>query len=205
MAAREPLRLLLDADLSSHRLVSVLHEAGHDVLATGFDDGLEQLDDPILLAVAQELRRIVITHNSHDFPDILGEWAEASISHHGCMISRLPTNAYGELSRRFETGSGDSRLRRTGSIAPCTSDAGGRSSPPSPVASTRGAWLLCSFVASAAVLSPVPCAARGYSRSVAYPRSLERVRRHKIDRSEASEEVDQCAHESFSRSSSSRS
>ena len=102
MTAHDPLRLLLDADLSSHRLVGILSEAGHDVLATGFDDGLRQLDDPILFAVAQEERRVVITHNSYDFPDILSEWGEAGRSHHGCIISHVPTNAYGEMSRRLE-------------------------------------------------------------------------------------------------------
>jgi hypothetical protein len=102
VAADDPLRLLLDADLSSPRLVRGLSEAGHDVLAAGFDDRLRQLDGPILFAVAQLARRLVITHNSHDFPDILSEWAEAGRSHHGCIISHVPTHADGEMSRRLE-------------------------------------------------------------------------------------------------------
>lgn len=36
MSAHEQLRLLLDADMSSHSLARILGEAGHDVLATGF-------------------------------------------------------------------------------------------------------------------------------------------------------------------------
>jgi hypothetical protein len=67
----EPLRLLLDADTSSHTLVRLLTERGHDVVAAGLVDELKQLDDPVLFAVAQEQRRIVVTHNVHDFPDIL--------------------------------------------------------------------------------------------------------------------------------------
>jgi hypothetical protein len=102
MEGGEPLRLLLDSDLSSHGLTNVLKEHGHDVLAAGLDDSLQQLDDRILFGIAQEERRVMIMHNSHDFPDILREWAEAARSHHGCIISHLPTNAYGEMSRRFE-------------------------------------------------------------------------------------------------------
>jgi hypothetical protein len=102
VAANEPLRLLLDADLSSHSLVRILGERGHDVLAAGLNDELKQLDDPILFAVAQEERRVMTTHNFYDFPGILREWAEAGRSHSGCIISHLPTNAYGEMARRFD-------------------------------------------------------------------------------------------------------
>ncbi len=89
-------------DLSSHSLLRILGERGHDVVAAGFVDDLRQLDDPILFAVAQEQRRAMITHNAHDFPDILRDWAEAGRSHHGCVVSFLPTNAYGEMSKRFD-------------------------------------------------------------------------------------------------------
>lgn len=102
MSAPEQLRLLLDADMSSHSLVQVLETAGHDVLAAGLRDDLKQLDDPILFAFAQSERRIMITHNLADFPDILAEWAVAGGSHHGCILSALPTNAFGEMKRRFE-------------------------------------------------------------------------------------------------------
>jgi len=100
--ADEQLRLLLDADLSSRALVRILSEQlGHDVLAAGLDDDLKQLDDRILFTVAQEEQRILVTHNSHDFPDILREWAEARRTHHGCVISTIATNDYGEMQRRF--------------------------------------------------------------------------------------------------------
>ncbi len=101
-AGGEPLRLLLDADLLSRSLVRMLTERGHDVAAAGLVDELKQLDDPILFAVAQEQRRVMITHNVHDFPDILRAWAEVGHSHHGCILGFLPTNAFGEMGRRFD-------------------------------------------------------------------------------------------------------
>ena len=102
MTGSDPLRLLLDCDLSSHALTRILSERGHDVLAAGLDDELEQLDDPILFAVAQEQRRVLATHNFHDFPDILRDWAEAGRSHHGCILCFLPTNAHAGMSKRFD-------------------------------------------------------------------------------------------------------
>jgi len=102
MSAPERLRLLLDSDMSSHSLARILTEAGHDVLAAGLRDDLKQLDDPILFSFAQSEERIMITHNLADFPDLLAEWAAAGRSHHGCILSQLPTNAFGEMKRRFE-------------------------------------------------------------------------------------------------------
>ncbi len=92
---------MLDADMSSHALERILSEAGHDVLSAGLNRDLASVDDPILFAAAQEQGRILITHNTHDFPDILREWAEAGRSHQGCIISTLPTNDYGEMNQRF--------------------------------------------------------------------------------------------------------
>jgi hypothetical protein len=102
MSAHEQLRLLLDSDMSSHSLVRILEKAGHDVLAAGLRDELKQLDDRILFAFAQHEERVVITHNLADFPEILGEWAVSGRVHHGCILSALPTNAFGEMERRFE-------------------------------------------------------------------------------------------------------
>jgi hypothetical protein len=45
---------------------------------------------------------LTITHNTADFPDILLTWAESGRSHHGCILSHLATNAFGEMGRRFE-------------------------------------------------------------------------------------------------------
>jgi hypothetical protein len=93
MSAHEQLRLLLDSDMSSHSLVRILETAGHDVLAAGLRDELKQLDDRILFAFAQHEERVMITHNLADFPGRV---------HHGCILSALPTNAFGEMERRFE-------------------------------------------------------------------------------------------------------
>lgn len=80
----------------------LLEERGHDVLAAGLVPELARLDDPILFAVAQREGRLTITHNSHDFPSVLGEWAEAGRRHCGCIISYVPTNAYAEMTRRLD-------------------------------------------------------------------------------------------------------
>src|SRR4051812_29983132 len=80
----------------------MLSEKGLDVVAAGFVDDLKQLDDPILFSVAQEQRRVFATHNFHDFPDILRYWVEGGRSHHGCVLSYLPTNAYAEMVQRFD-------------------------------------------------------------------------------------------------------
>lgn len=102
MQSDERLRLLLDAGISSHALVRILSgRLGHDVVAAGLDDELKQLDDHVLFAAAQQGQRILITHNTHDFPEILREWAEARRSHHGCVISTIATNDYGEMTRRL--------------------------------------------------------------------------------------------------------
>jgi hypothetical protein len=102
LPAREPLRLLLDSDLSGHALVRILEDAGHDVVAAGLRDDLKQLDDEILFAFAQHERRVTITHNTADFPDILVVSAQAARSHYGCILSHLPTNAFGEMATRFD-------------------------------------------------------------------------------------------------------
>lgn len=96
------MRLLLDADLSSHALLGILTRHGHDVIAAGLVPDLRQLDDPPLFAVAQEQARITMTHNVHDYPDILRDWAEAGRSHHGCILSHLATNAYGQMDQRLQ-------------------------------------------------------------------------------------------------------
>lgn len=93
---------MLDADLSSRALLEVINRHSHDVVAAGLVPDLKQLDDPPLFAVAQEQKRIMITHNVHDYPDILRDWADAGRSHHGSILSHVPTNAYGEMERRLQ-------------------------------------------------------------------------------------------------------
>jgi Domain of unknown function (DUF5615) len=95
------LRLMLDADMTSHALLRILEEQGHDVLGAGFDATLQQVDDRLLFSIAQDGQRLFVTHNTHDYPDILREWAETRRPHHGCLLSTVPTNDYGEMERRF--------------------------------------------------------------------------------------------------------
>ena len=94
--------MLLDCDLCSRGLVRLLEKRGHDVLAAEFMAGIRELDDPELFELAQRERRIVITHNLADFPDILVDWGQAGRKHHGCILSRLPANAFAEIVRRLE-------------------------------------------------------------------------------------------------------
>lgn len=47
---------------------------------------MEGLADEEVLALAAEEKRILITHNIRDFPDILREWALAQRSHPGVIL-----------------------------------------------------------------------------------------------------------------------
>lgn len=80
------MRLLLDANLSPKRIGAVLERRGHDVLSLATDAALGALDDPHVLELAAEQRRIVVTRNSRDFAPLLREWAEAGRHHAGCIV-----------------------------------------------------------------------------------------------------------------------
>ena len=59
---------------------------------------LEGLDDQDLLELAYHGRRILVTHNVKDFPDILRNWAESGRHHAGCVIIvGIALNEFGEL------------------------------------------------------------------------------------------------------------
>jgi nucleoside-diphosphate-sugar epimerase len=79
-------RLLLDAHVSGPRVGARLQAAGHDVRALDQEPTLEGLADEDVMALAWEERRIVVTHNIRDFPDILREWAAAQRSHAGAIL-----------------------------------------------------------------------------------------------------------------------
>jgi hypothetical protein len=57
-----------------------LQEGGHDVRALDQEPALEGLEDDDVLALASEEHRILVTHNIHEFPNILREWAAAQRS-----------------------------------------------------------------------------------------------------------------------------
>jgi hypothetical protein len=79
-------RLLLDAHISGSRVGDPLRAKGHDVHALGQDRQNEGLDAEAVLALAAAERRILVTHDVKDFPEILREWAEARRSHAGVFL-----------------------------------------------------------------------------------------------------------------------
>lgn len=80
------MRLLLDANLSPKRIGDALERHGHDVLSIASDATLGALPDPLVLELAAEQERILITRNSRDFAPLLREWAEAERHHSGCIL-----------------------------------------------------------------------------------------------------------------------
>jgi nucleoside-diphosphate-sugar epimerase len=80
------LRLLLDAHISGRVIGRRLREAGHDVLALDEHRALESLDDPLVLELAAQEERILVTFNARDFAEILQRWAVDGRSHAGCII-----------------------------------------------------------------------------------------------------------------------
>jgi hypothetical protein len=66
------------------------------VRALDQEPALEGLDDEDVLATAAGEQRILVTHNIHDFPSILREWAAAQRSHAGVIL------VYGIDHRQFD-------------------------------------------------------------------------------------------------------
>jgi hypothetical protein len=79
-------RFLLDAHVSGPRVGERLPGQGHDVRALDQEPALEGIDDEEVMALAAEEKRILVTHNIRDFPDILREWAIAGRSHAGAIL-----------------------------------------------------------------------------------------------------------------------
>jgi predicted nuclease of predicted toxin-antitoxin system len=79
-------RFLLDAHVSGPRIGQRLQREGHDVRALDQEPALEGIDDEEVMALAAEEKRILVTHNIRDFPDILREWAIAQRSHAGAIL-----------------------------------------------------------------------------------------------------------------------
>lgn len=80
------MRLLLDAHVSGPSVGGPLGDRGHDVRALDQEPELEGLDDEDVLALANEDRRIVVSHNVADFPEILREWASGGRSYAGVIL-----------------------------------------------------------------------------------------------------------------------
>jgi hypothetical protein len=93
-------RLLLDANLSPKRIGTALVKRGHDVLSLAADAALGALDDPQVLELAADQRRILVTRNARDFAPLLREWAEADRHHAGCiLIWTLGHHEFGAILR----------------------------------------------------------------------------------------------------------
>ncbi|MGO9973216.1 MAG: DUF5615 family PIN-like protein [Solirubrobacteraceae bacterium] len=80
------MRLLLDANLSPRRIGGPLRAVGHDVLALAEDAAFEGLDDPVVLELASEQQRVLVTRNSRDFAPLARAWAEAQRAHAGMIL-----------------------------------------------------------------------------------------------------------------------
>lgn len=80
------MRLLLDAHVCGTSVGGPLSGRGHDVRALDRKPELEGLDDEEVLALASEDRRVLVTHNVADFPEILREWATGGRSHAGVIL-----------------------------------------------------------------------------------------------------------------------
>ena len=80
------MRLLLDAHVSGPNVGGSLSRRGHDARALDQEPELEGLGDEEVLVLATEERRILVTHNVTDLPEILREWAEGARSHAGVIL-----------------------------------------------------------------------------------------------------------------------
>ena len=96
------LRLLLDARLSRRRIGRPLARRGHDVLALDADPTLAPLPDDEVLELAASEHGILVTHDVRDFVPLIRAAADAGRSHTGCVVSLLPTRAYGRLLRGLD-------------------------------------------------------------------------------------------------------
>jgi hypothetical protein len=80
------MRLFLDAHLSGRSIGRPLRAQGHDVRVVDEEHDLNGLDDELLLSLASNDARILITVNAKDFLRIVGRWAESGSVHAGCML-----------------------------------------------------------------------------------------------------------------------
>ncbi|MGH3030601.1 MAG: DUF5615 family PIN-like protein [Gaiellaceae bacterium] len=97
------MRLLLDAHVSGPSVGGPLGEGGHDVRALDQEPELEGLQDEDVLALATDDKRILVTHNVADFPEILREWAGGGRSHAGViLVYGIAQSEFGLIVRGIE-------------------------------------------------------------------------------------------------------
>ena len=80
------MRFLLDAHVSGLTVGHRLEADGHDVRPLDQEPALEGLGDDLVLALAAEEHRIVVTQDIGDFPSMLRQWAAAQRSHAGAIV-----------------------------------------------------------------------------------------------------------------------
>jgi Domain of unknown function (DUF5615) len=78
-------RVYLDEDSSSTRLVNALREAGVDVLSAP-GAGNSGATDAFQLEFAARENRVIFTANEGDFARLFAEWARAGIAHAGIIV-----------------------------------------------------------------------------------------------------------------------
>ena len=80
------MRLILDAGVSGGAIGDRLAAVGHDVRAVDREPELDTLDDDELLAEATADRRVLVTFDVADYPDVLREWGMGGRAHAGVIV-----------------------------------------------------------------------------------------------------------------------
>ncbi len=87
------MKLLVDEDTQSDRLLAMLRAAGHDVLSVA-ELGKNGAADTEIFGLAQQLKRVVLTHNVADF-QVLAEKA----THEGLLVIHRGNDFAKNMSR----------------------------------------------------------------------------------------------------------
>lgn len=120
------MRLLLDAHVSGPRLATPLREQGHDVRAVDEERELDGWTDEALLALAATEKRVLVTFDVKDFPDIARRWAEAERPHAGlAIVVGIDHGEFGEILRTLESLFGERSKQAEWSDRTCFVSRGG--------------------------------------------------------------------------------
>jgi hypothetical protein len=96
---------MLDAHVSGSKVGRVLEELGHDVKAT---EKMERIPDDVLLELAAEEARILVTHNVKDFMQILKQRPPANPHAGVILIPRsIPHREFGAIVSGIQRTLGD--------------------------------------------------------------------------------------------------
>jgi len=97
------LRLLLDAHISGPRIAEALRALGHDVRAADEERELDGWADEELLALAAAGKRVMVSFDVKDFPEIARRWAEAGRPHAGlAIVVGIDHGEFGAIRRALE-------------------------------------------------------------------------------------------------------